>query len=194
MDGCITSKKHGGYKKFDLRKMEDDVILVLNLDFDSNKTKDGNVYFAEQNDEDTLQKASQDVSFYTWKPFKATQVLIVYYRLLRSEYADKTLKFQGVLASDGEETYLIHLNDLYLGEKVVKSGVSATGCFWNWFGGKEWTLAMRSNTGYYGQNIYKVSSKKCFKDCKFSYRTKFSSTHFQLNNPLLNFWGIVFKS
>ncbi|XP_066914636.1 uncharacterized protein [Clytia hemisphaerica] len=164
VDGRMTSKKHGGYKTFDLRKMEDDVILVLNLDYDSNKTKDGNVYFAEQNDADTLQKASQDISFFTWKPFNATQVLIVYWRQLRSDFNEKTLKFQGVLASDSEETYLIHLNEKYLGEKVVQSGVSAKRCFWNWFGGKEWVGGMRSNTGYNGQNIYKVSNKKCFND------------------------------
>jgi len=67
-----------------------------------------------------------------------------------------------VLASDGKETYFITNNRLWIGDAIIQSGVSAAKrCFWDWFGGVEWTYSVRSNSGYFGENIYKVSSTKC---------------------------------
>ena len=162
VNGRISSAKHGNNRNFNLRKMEHDLILILNANFDLSKGE--KVQYVEQNDALTLKRASSDVSNFIWRNFTASQVFIVSYENL--EAYNRNYDFQGVLVTDGSETYLIHIIKHYLGSTPIQSGVSAKNCFWNWFGGTEWSTGVRSNTGYFGMNIFKVSSEKCFHQCK----------------------------
>ena len=162
MYGRISSAKHGSNRNFNLRKMEHNTILILNANFDLSKEE--TVQYVEQNDAATLKRASSDISNFLWKEFTASQVFIVFYE--NFEAYKRIHDFQGVLVTDGTDTYLIHIISKYLGATPIQGGVSAKDCFWNWFGGTEWSNGVRSNTGYFGMNIFKVSSDKCFHQCK----------------------------
>jgi len=73
--------------------MKDDLLLILNVDFNTSSSKDGDVRYMETtSDKAILEKASKKIEFFTWKAFRATQVFIVDYDGVKAEKTGKIFR------------------------------------------------------------------------------------------------------
>ena len=72
--------------------MKDDLLLILNVDFDTTSVDNGGQvkYMETTSDLALLGKASKKVEFYTWKPFSATQIFVANYERVKAVKSGKS--------------------------------------------------------------------------------------------------------
>ena len=164
MDGTISNAAPPpSYIKREIPNIDYSFIAILSVDMDT--TSSGEVSYRESKEPQTLVWASEQISRFVWRRFLATQTIIVTYFKVPVKGSANLMTFQGVLATDGNDTFLISYYRLHFGihwQGIM--GYSNMHCDWNWFrgpGDSMKTTHLYTNTGFTGQYIYQVNTRRC---------------------------------
>ena len=125
--------------------------------------KTGSISYRVTSDRQILTWTSKQISRFTWRTFNTKQAVVVTFIGVPVKNLHHLMSFQSVLASDGVSTYLIAYYKYRIHDKAVM-GYSNKMCDWNWFKGSGESMTstyLYTNTGFMGQYIYPVSTKKC---------------------------------
>ncbi|XP_066936659.1 uncharacterized protein [Clytia hemisphaerica] len=149
-------------------------IAILSVDMDT--TKIGTVFYRESRDQQTLGWASKEISRFIWKSFIAKQAVVFTFLGVPVKNSHNIMTFQAVLASDGKETYLISHYKWHPGihEQGIM-GYSNKLCDWNWFRGRGDSMKstyLYTNTGFKGQYIFPVFTKRCMNEVLLPFGTE----------------------
>ena len=172
MDGVISiDQPPSSYTQRQIPNKNHSFIAILSVDMDT--TISGTVSYRESYDHKTLVWASDQISRFVWHKFIATQTIIITFLAVPVKGSANLMSFQGVLATDGNDTFLISYYKWHHGihwQSIM--GYSNKYCDWNWFrgtGDSIKTTYLYTNTGFMGQYIYKVNTRRCMNEGTYIY-------------------------
>jgi len=145
-----------------IKQMSDSIIYIgdiLNMTQATIKLSAGDPFTSDA-EPDIWNKIKNDISIFNANQFAPT---FVYPIEVNYNYS-KVIKL--VIASDGRETFVLLNRQQHVNRPFV-FGYSSQNC--DWFLVQPETLVETGNTGYFGQYIFKISTKQCMHEGKYFY-------------------------